>query len=129
MAASNAAVERWAPRLICWSVSKAKKRSTWLIHDADVGVKCSGCRGEVHMPAEPFGEPVADQFGLMARGIVHDGVDVGIGGQNMCSGRRGDGGRCCPAPPRAVSRDGSRAYLARGAQVGSATTVALYGTA
>src|SRR6266446_1527820 len=40
IAASNAAVERWAPRLICWSVSNAKKRSTWLIHDADVGVKC-----------------------------------------------------------------------------------------
>src|SRR5260370_38216699 len=40
MAASNAAVERWAPRLICWSVSNAKKRSTWLIQDADVGVKC-----------------------------------------------------------------------------------------
>src|SRR6266446_6367270 len=26
--------------LDCWSVSNAKKRSTWLIHDADVGVKC-----------------------------------------------------------------------------------------
>jgi hypothetical protein len=40
IAASNAAVEPWAPRLICWSVSNAKKRSTWLIHDEDVGVKC-----------------------------------------------------------------------------------------
>ena len=40
----------------------------------------SGCRREVHMPAEPFGEPVADQFGLMARRIVHDDVNVEIGG-------------------------------------------------
>lgn len=31
-------VERCAPRRICCSVSKAKKRSTWLIHDAEVGV-------------------------------------------------------------------------------------------
>jgi len=89
MAASNAAVERWAPRLICWSVSKAKKRSTWLIHDADVG-------GEVHMPAEPFGEPVADQFGLMARGIVHDDVNVEIGGHMLFDRCRGSGG--IPAP-------------------------------
>src|SRR6266478_825489 len=41
MAASNAAVERWAPRLICWSVSNAKKRSTWLVHD-DVNVEIGG---------------------------------------------------------------------------------------
>ena len=40
MAASSSAVDLWAPRLICCSVKRAKKRSTWLIHDADVGVKC-----------------------------------------------------------------------------------------
>src|SRR6266850_4099852 len=79
MAASNAAVERWAPRLICWSVSKAKKRSTWLIHDADVGVKCICQRSRL-------ANQVADQFGLMARGIVHDDVNVEIGGDMLFDG-------------------------------------------
>jgi len=40
----------------------------------------------VHMPAEPFGEPVADQFGLMARRIVHDDVNVEIGGDMLFNG-------------------------------------------
>src|SRR5258708_39892259 len=114
MAASNAAVERWAPRLICWSVSKAKKRSTWLIHDADVGVKCSGCRGEVHMPAEPFGEPVADQFGLMARGIVHDGVNVEIGGPNVVLGGGGVAGSLPPVPRLQTVQVWERRYAERG---------------
>ena len=35
---------RAAPRLICWSVSNAKKRSAWLSDDEDIGVK-------VHIPA------------------------------------------------------------------------------
>ena len=30
---------RWAPRRSCRLVSSAKKRSTWLIHDAPFGVK------------------------------------------------------------------------------------------
>ena len=38
MAVSSSAVERCAPRLIWSSVSRAKKRSTWLIQDAEVGV-------------------------------------------------------------------------------------------
>src|ERR1700736_3987238 len=38
------------------------------------------------MPAEPFGEPVADQFGLMARRIVHDDVNVEIGGDMLFDG-------------------------------------------
>src|SRR6266850_2423715 len=38
------------------------------------------------MPAKPFGEPVADQFGLMARGIVHDDVNVEIGGDMLFDG-------------------------------------------
>ena len=41
-----------------------------------------GCRGggEVGMPAGPFGEPLADRLGLVARRIVHHDVDVEIGG-------------------------------------------------
>ena len=38
-----------------------------------------GGRREVGVPAGPLGEPVADQLGLVARGIVHDDVDVEIG--------------------------------------------------
>src|SRR5258707_15298976 len=45
-----------------------------------------GCRREVHLPAEPFGKPVADQFGLMARRVVHDDVDVEIGGHMLFDG-------------------------------------------
>src|SRR5258707_11746118 len=45
-----------------------------------------GCRGEVHLPAGSFGKPVADQFGLMARRVVHDDVDVGIGGYMFLEG-------------------------------------------
>ena len=40
MAAISSLTDVWAPRLICFSASKAKKRSTWLIQDDDVGVKC-----------------------------------------------------------------------------------------
>src|SRR5512132_3441273 len=45
MAASRSVVERWAPRRICFSVRLAKKRSTWFIQEADVGVKCTCQRG------------------------------------------------------------------------------------
>src|SRR6266498_915270 len=30
------------------------------------------------MPARTFGKPIADQLGLVARGVVHDNVDVEI---------------------------------------------------
>ncbi len=39
MAASYSLVERCARRLICCSPRSAKNRSTWLIQDAEVGVK------------------------------------------------------------------------------------------
>ena len=38
MAVSSSATERNTPRLRVRAVRSAKKRSTWLIHDADVGV-------------------------------------------------------------------------------------------
>jgi hypothetical protein len=40
IAASSARVLRWTPRRICFSVSVANQRSTRLIHEAPVGVKC-----------------------------------------------------------------------------------------
>jgi len=47
MSRSRAWVERWTPRLICFSVIRAKKRSTWLIHEALVGVKWTCQRGRL----------------------------------------------------------------------------------
>jgi adenylate cyclase len=38
------------------------------------------CRGRrvVHLPARPFGEPVADRLGLVAGHVVHDDMDVEV---------------------------------------------------
>jgi hypothetical protein len=54
------------------SVSSAKKRSTWLIHDADVGVKCTCQRA--------LGEPVSNELGLVRAVVIHDDMDVETGG-------------------------------------------------
>ena len=35
------------PRLICFSVRSAKNLSTWLSHEAEVGVKCTCQRGRL----------------------------------------------------------------------------------
>src|ERR1700730_18076629 len=59
------------PRLIFLSVSRAKKRSTWLSQEALVGVRCTCQRGL-------FGEPVADQRCLVRGVVVHDEMDVEI---------------------------------------------------
>ncbi len=70
MSRSRAWVERWIPRLICFSVIRAKKRSTWLIQDASVGVKgrASGA----------LGQPVADGLSFVGGVVVHDQVDVKV---------------------------------------------------
>jgi hypothetical protein len=47
IAFSRSATELNTPRLRARSVNSAKKRSTWLIHDADVGVKCTCQRGRL----------------------------------------------------------------------------------
>src|SRR5262249_45560223 len=41
MAFSSSVTERNTPRLRARSVKSPKNRSTWLIHEADVGVKCA----------------------------------------------------------------------------------------
>ena len=61
--------DRCAPRLIGFSASNAKKRSTGLIQDDEVGVKCLCQRGR--LANQSF-----DQLRFVARGIVHDDVDV-----------------------------------------------------
>ena len=40
----------------------------------------SRCRREVSMPARTLGKPVADQLGLVRAVVVHDDVDIEIGG-------------------------------------------------
>src|SRR6266446_2062701 len=111
MAASNAAVERWASRLICWSVSKAKKRSTWLIHDADVGVKCICQRSRLANQSRI-------SFGLMARGIVHDDVNVEIGGHMLFDGVEEAAEFLRPVARHAFADDGSGLYVEGGKERG-----------
>jgi hypothetical protein len=59
------------------------------------------------MPAEPFGEPVADQFGLMARRIVHDDVNVEIGGDMLFNGVKEAAEFPRPVARHAFADDGS----------------------
>lgn len=47
MSFSSLPMERWTPRRSCFSVSRAKNRSTWLIQDAPVGVKWACQRGRL----------------------------------------------------------------------------------
>lgn len=39
---------------------------------------CRRCRGEVDVPAGPFGEPVTDELGFVRCVVVHDNVNVEI---------------------------------------------------
>src|SRR3954468_10589598 len=39
-----------------------------------------GGRREVPVPARSFGEPILDELGFVARRVVHDYVDVEVGG-------------------------------------------------
>ena len=57
------------PALDLWFAEGAKKRSSRLVQDADLGVKC-GCQ------PWPVSGPVADRLGLVARRVVHANVDV-----------------------------------------------------
>src|SRR5712672_2162974 len=70
------------------------------------------------MPAEPFGEPVADQFGLMARGIVHDDVNVEIGGHMLFDGVEEAAEFLRPVARHAFADDGSGLYVEGGKQRG-----------
>ena len=45
MSASRAWTVLWTPRRIFWSVRKPNHRSTWLIQEEPVGVKCTWKRG------------------------------------------------------------------------------------
>jgi hypothetical protein len=60
-------------------VRNPNQRSTWLIHDGPVGVKC---RGEPRV----FGQPVPDGGGLVGGEVVTDQVHVEFGGYGFVDG-------------------------------------------
>src|SRR6516162_1571966 len=68
MAASSSATLLKTPRRICWRVISANSRSTRLIQDDDVGVKCSLKRGCLASQA--------CTFGLVSLVVVADRVHV-----------------------------------------------------
>src|SRR6478672_7457777 len=70
------------------------------------------------MPAEPFGKPVADQFGLMARGIIHDDVNVEIGGDMPFDGVEEAAEFLCPVARHAFADDGSGLHVEGGKERG-----------
>ena len=72
----------------------------------------------MHMPAEPFGEPVADQFGLMARGIVHDDVNIEIGGDMLFDGVEEAAEFLRPVARHAFADDGSGLHVEGGKERG-----------
>ena len=67
MSASSWRVERWTPRCNCLRVNSANQRSTWLSHEADVGVKWTCQCGR---------QPGLDRGGLVGGVVVHHDVDV-----------------------------------------------------
>ena len=68
------------------------------------------------MPTRPLGEPVPDQLGLVARGVVHDDVDVEIGGHVALDRveKPAELGRAVPLHARADDR--ARLDVERGEQ-------------
>src|SRR5437660_10672259 len=79
------------------------------------------------MPAEPFGEPVADQFGLMARGIVHDDVNVEISGHMLFDGVEEAAEFLRPVARHAFADDGSGLYVEGGKQRGRPVPLVVMG--
>src|SRR3954452_9226099 len=69
----------WTPRRMSWSVSSPNQRSTWLIQDDPVGVKCRWKAGVA-------GQPVADRRGLVGGQVVADQVHVQLGRDGLVDG-------------------------------------------
>src|SRR5271166_4924502 len=70
------------------------------------------------MPAAPFGEPVADLFGLISRRIVHDDVSVEIGGDMVFDGVEEAAEFLRPVARHAFADDGSGLHVKGGKQRG-----------
>src|SRR6476660_6368367 len=68
------------------------------------------------VPAWPFGKPVADQLGLMARRIVHDDVSVEVSWHTLLDGVEEPAELLRPVPRHALADTHvvcSRGYAAR----------------
>ena len=79
-----------------------------------------GRRGgrEVHMPARALQEPIADQLGFVRAVVVHDNVDVEIGGHVALDLLEEFTELLCPVPPHARADDGSGFHIERREQRG-----------
>src|SRR3954465_7197100 len=65
MSASRAWTLLWAPRRIFWSVRNPNQRSTWLIQDDPVGVKCMWKRGWRASQARTAARPPPSKIGAI----------------------------------------------------------------
>jgi len=79
MSASRARTLLCAPRRIVWSVRNSNYRSTWLVDEDPVGVKCIFTRG---VP----GEPGLDRGNLVRAVVVADQVDARALGHRLVDG-------------------------------------------
>ena len=113
MVVSRARTLRWAPRLICFSLSSANQRSTRLSQEALVGVKWTMKSRMAHEPpshARRFVRPVVveDQMHVEIRG--HAGVDRLEELQELLA----------PMPAMTLADDLARRDIQRGKQRGCA---------
>jgi hypothetical protein len=70
------------------------------------------------MPAWPFGKPVTDQLGLMARRVVHDDVNVEVSWHVLLDGIEEPAELLRPAPRHALVDDSPGLHVQRGEQRG-----------
>jgi len=79
----------WAPRRIFWSVRNPNQRSTWLIQDEPVGVKCMWKRGCRASQARIAGVLWVPCHHLPTGQSIHNAVDASRGQIMRDTGQRG----------------------------------------
>ena len=80
------------------------------------------------VPAWPFGKPVADQLGLMARRIVHDDVNVEVSWHTLLDGVEEPAELLRPVPRHALADNGAGLHVQRGEQRGCPMSFVVVGT-
>ena len=75
-------------------------------------------RSEMAVPAWPFGKPVADQLGLVARRVVHDDVNVEVSWHILFDGVEEPAELLRPVPRHALADNGPGLHVQRGEQRG-----------
>jgi hypothetical protein len=71
---------------------------------------------EVWVPARPFGDPVADRFGLVARRVVQNEANVGVSGHIRSTVSRNRRNSCARCRDKASGDNGSGLHVQRGKQ-------------